>query len=137
MRPCRATMLLSLPPQSIPSSKPAAVPRPAPPQVCNESAIITRNFAELAAQGGVGSGVDLRPPELRADIDRWNERIYEAGGCPACGRRAGPTCPGCRLVCSRLVEARAAPQAACSADLCAEGPSKPGCAWLDSCVHSP
>lgn len=52
----------------------------AAPQVCNESAIITRNFAELAAQGVVGSGVDLRPPGLQAEVDRWNERIYESGG---------------------------------------------------------
>ncbi|KAL4457697.1 hypothetical protein ABPG75_012562 [Micractinium tetrahymenae] len=66
---------------------PLLVDKKAKKAVCNESAIITRNFAELAAQGSVGSGVDLYPPELRADIDRWNDRIYESvnNGVYKCG----------------------------------------------------
>lgn len=53
--------------------------------VCNESALIVRNFAELAQPLGGGGGtqggraVDLCPVHLRGDIDAWNQRIYENG----------------------------------------------------------
>ena len=61
------------------------------PCSCNESSIITRNFAELALPPGGSTlaavpgapgapAVDLYPQQLRADIDRWNDRIYETGG---------------------------------------------------------
>ena len=42
--------------------------------VSNESADIVRAFLELR---GVGNDADLRPPAARADVDDWNDWIYE------------------------------------------------------------
>lgn len=56
--------------------------------VCNESAIICSNLAELARPlGGAPAAVELRPPQLVGEIDRWNERIYETvnNGVYKCG----------------------------------------------------
>jgi len=100
----------SLPANSSPHTPPHPTCPPCPSQVCNESSIITRNFARLAAaagppaassssgsgssseegsgsSGAVGAAVDLYPQRLRPDIDRWNDRIYETGGRGRAGNR--------------------------------------------------
>ncbi|KAL6864933.1 hypothetical protein ACP4OV_016084 [Aristida adscensionis] len=43
--------------------------------VCNESIEIAKFLCGLAADAG-GNGIDLYPPELRHDIDRWYDLIY-------------------------------------------------------------
>lgn len=78
---------------------PLLVDRKARRAMCNESAFIARNFAELAmppgappgagsgaagggggaASGGGGGAVDLYPQALRGEIDRWNDKIYDTG----------------------------------------------------------
>lgn len=78
--PGRGLPLLALLPMQLSNTPPNMVP----PQVCNESSIITRNLIELAAAGGFGaaapgSGVDLHPAGQGAEIDAWNERVYETG----------------------------------------------------------
>eukprot|EP00887_Chlorella_sp_A99_P002660 scaffold6.g2660.t1 len=44
--------------------------------VCNESALILRSLARLDGWPGA-TGVELRPQELAAEVDAWNERLYE------------------------------------------------------------
>ncbi|KAL6911230.1 hypothetical protein ACP4OV_000035 [Aristida adscensionis] len=54
--------------------------------VCNESIEIAKFLCGLAADAG-GNGIDLYPPELRDDIDRWYHLIYPSvnNGVYRCG----------------------------------------------------
>uniref|UniRef100_A0A0D3FBZ8 GST C-terminal domain-containing protein n=1 Tax=Oryza barthii TaxID=65489 RepID=A0A0D3FBZ8_9ORYZ len=55
--------------------------------VCNESIEIAKFLCDLAAADGSAGGLDLWPPELRQDIDRWYSFIYPSvnNGVYRCG----------------------------------------------------
>ncbi|CAN6252837.1 unnamed protein product [Urochloa humidicola] len=55
--------------------------------VCNESIEIIKFLCGLAGADGGGGGLDLWPPELREDIDRWYGFIYPSvnNGVYRCG----------------------------------------------------
>lgn len=83
-QPCRQVYDLLSPGFTGRCTAPLLVDKRARQAVCNESAIICSNLAELARPlGGAPAAVELRPPQLVGEIDRWNERIYETGEAPA------------------------------------------------------
>ena len=81
-QPCRQVYDLLSPGFTGRCTAPLLVDKRARRAVCNESAIICSNFAELARPlDGAPAAVELRPPQLAGEIERWNERIYETGEC--------------------------------------------------------
>lgn len=97
---------------------PLLVDRVARRAVCNESSIIARSLAELAiAAPGAPAAVNLVPAALAAEIDRWNERTYEAGGC----------CLPCPAPCMKSVQTDAGAQAARSLVAARSSQSPPPC----------
>ncbi len=96
---CREVYDLLSPGFSGRCTAPLLVDKKAWKAVCNESAFITRNLAELSLPPGTPPGsismapvsragaIDLYPQALRSEIDRWNDKIYDAGmpaRLPAC-----------------------------------------------------
>ena len=74
--PCREVYTLLSPGFVGRCTAPLLVDTKARKIVCNESSLILRSLAGLRGWLG-GTRVDLRPPELVADIDAWNDRLYE------------------------------------------------------------